>query len=246
MINLEKEVSEFHSFLGLDSTYLRPLVPADKSEISKDYDVQFYPEKEEKINIISHGIGFLLSIIGTVLLLLKAQQLQSSIHVLSFAIYGGSMMCLYAASTLYHSAKDPKRRRMLNLIDHSAIFVLIAGTYTPFTLVTLQGPVGNKLLLAIWFLALVGILFKLFFIGKYKHLSMALYVLMGWLVIFAIKPLFANLHLHGFIILMMGGFFYSVGAVFFSRESINLNHAIFHYFVLAGSLCHFLSVYLYV
>jgi len=208
--------------------------------------IHFYPVEEERLNIISHGLGFVLSILGTYFLILKAQHYEQILHSLSFIIYGFSLMILYAASTLYHSAKKSNRRRLLNIVDHSAIYILIAGSYTPFTAITLEGSIGEILFGIIWGLALTGVILKLFFTGKYDRLSTVMYVLMGWLAIFAIKPLIEHLHPTGLGFLGMGGVLYTIGAIFYSLKTIRFNHFIFHLFVLGGSLCHYLAIYLYV
>ncbi len=210
------------------------------------YQSRHYPPAEERFNIWSHGFGCLLSIVGTVLLLMKASQFDDYRFIVSSSVYGFSLIILYAASTLFHGTKDQVLRNRLNIFDHAAIFVLIAGTYTPFTLITLEGQTGWILFGTVWSIAILGVIFKLFFTGKYTRLSMFMYVLMGWLILFAINPLMENLSEQGLIWLMSGGIFYSIGAVFFSWHSLKFNHGIFHIFVLLGSFCHFVSIYQYV
>jgi hemolysin III len=157
------------------------------------------------------------------------------------------MMLLYAASTLYHNSTVPKIRNRLNILDHAAIYVLIAGTYTPFSLITLKGNTGIILLSAVWIFTLTGVILKLWFTGKYDRLSTLMYLFMGWMVLFAIKPLLINLAAHGLYWLLAGGVSYTVGALFYSiQTSIKYNHAIFHVLVLLGSLCHFISIYYWV
>jgi hemolysin III len=153
---------------------------------------------------------------------------------------------LYAASTFYHSAKKSKLRNRLNIIDHASIYILIAGTYTPFTLVTLKGTIGWVIFGISWGLALTGIILKLFFTGKYNLMSTIMYVLMGWVIVFAIKPLINSLPLAGLLWLVAGGISYTIGAIIYGIKKIKFNHAIFHMFVLMGSFCHFMSVYFYV
>ncbi len=208
--------------------------------------IKYYSPEEEKINIISHAIGFILSIIALVLLLTHAKQHGNIWHVVSFNIFGASLIVLYAASTLYHSAKKPELRKKLRIIDHASIYVLIAGTYTPFTLVTLNGAIGWAIFGISWGFALTGIILKLFFTGKYKLISTLIYVFMGWIIVFAIKPLINNLSSDGLIWLVAGGMFYTIGAILYSIKKIKFNHAIFHILVLIGSGCHFMSVFLYV
>ncbi len=205
------------------------------------YQATIYGHKEERFNIWSHGLGFVLSVIATGLPLAKAESTVSSVSAL---VYGVSLMTLYAASTLYHSATKPKLRNRLNIFDHTAIYVLIAGTYTPFCLITLAGKPGWILFGCVWSFALVGVILKLFFTGRYDRLSTLMYIFMGCMVLFAIQPLMANLPTEGLYWLMGGGVSYIVGAGFYSfPQRIRYNHAIFHVFVLVGSFCHFWSVY---
>jgi hemolysin III len=162
---------------------------------------------------------------------------------ISFIIYGLSLIILYAASTFYHAAKKPKRRRQLNIFDHAAIYVLIAGSYSPFCLVALNSSLGWYMFIFVWIFALTGIILKLFFTGRFDKLSTAMYLLMGWQVLFFIKPLMKNLTTEGLQFLIAGGIFYSVGAVLYSIKRMPYNHAIFHVFVLLGSLSHFIAIY---
>ncbi len=215
-----------------------------KNKIKKP--VKFYDQKEEKINIITHALGVVLSIVALVLLVVYAAKTGTVWHVVSFSIFGSSLILLYSASTIYHSSKNPKWREKLNIIDHSAIYVLIAGTYTPFCLVTLNGTIGWVIFGISWGIALVGIILKLFFTGKYERASTIAYVLMGWIIIFAIKPLVENLPQNGLIWLLLGGIFYTIGAVLYSFKNLKYNHAIFHVFVLLGSFSHFMAIFFYV
>jgi hemolysin III len=208
--------------------------------------IKTYSEKEEKLNVLTHGFGLLLSVIALFLLIVKAIKSENTTIITSFIIYGLSLIILYAASTFYHAAKAPELRYKLNIFDHASIYVLIAGTYTPFTLVTLEGWVGWTIFGVSWGLALIGVILKLFYTGKYDRISTIAYVLMGWLIVFAIKPLLANLSTEGLIWLFAGGVLYTTGAVIYSVEKIKYNHAIFHIFVLAGSFSHFMAVYYHV
>jgi len=208
--------------------------------------IKYYSPIEEKINIISHATGFIISIVALVLLVTYANLLGDVWHIVSFSIFGASLIILYAASTFYHSAKNPELRNRLKVIDHASIYVLIAGTYTPFTLVTLNGTIGWVIFGTTWGLALTGIILKLFFTGKYDLFSTIMYVLMGWVIVFAIKPLINNLPLEGLLWLFAGGISYTIGAILYSIKKIKFNHAIFHMFVLLGSFCHFMSVFFYV
>lgn len=212
----------------------------------KKKNITYYDPKEEKLNVISHFVGLLLSIVALVLLVVYASIDGSGWHVVSFSIYGVSLIVLYSASTLYHYVQSPNLRKKLNVFDHAAIYILIAGTYTPFTLVVLQGWVGWSIFGVSWSLAIFGIVFKLFYAGKYDKLSTITYVLMGWLIIFAIKPLMSNLPIEGLLWLFSGGLFYTIGAVLYRVKGVKYNHAIFHIFVLLGSFCHFMAVFFYV
>lgn len=206
----------------------------------------FYETKEEKLNVITHGIGFLLSIAALVLLVVYASKEGTVWHITSFAIFGASLIVLYAASTLYHYTQNPDLRFKLNILDHSAIYILIAGTYTPFTLVVLKGWVGWTIFGLSWGLAIIGIVFKVFYFGKFDKISTIAYVLMGWVIIFAIKPLIDSFPVNGLLWLLAGGIAYTVGALLYSIKKIPYNHAIFHICVLIGSFCHFMAIFFYV
>lgn len=206
----------------------------------------YYRQAEEKINVITHAFGFLLSVIAFIFFIKKSIELQNWGYAISTLVYAVSLMVLYAASTGYHSAKGRKLRLRLNILDHAAIYILIAGTYTPFTLITLKGILGYVLFVIVWTIAVLGVILKLFYTGKFKLLSTIMYVAMGWIVIFAIKPLLENLPTNGIWLLFAGGFFYTLGAVLFMFDKLKFNHAIFHVFVLLGSISHFLAIYFYV
>jgi hemolysin III len=205
-----------------------------------------YSENEERLNILTHGFGLLLSIIGFPFLMYKSFNFEGFWKPLSIVIYGFSLIILYAASTFYHAAKEPKLRRKLNIFDHAAIYVLIAGSYSPFTLIILQGSIGWIVFWFTWLFALTGIILKLFYTGRFDKLSTIIYVLMGWQIVFVIKPLIENLATEGMQLLFAGGVFYTIGAIIYSIKKIKFNHAIFHVFVLLGSFCHFASIYLYI
>ncbi|KAA3640441.1 MAG: hemolysin III family protein [Proteobacteria bacterium] len=216
-----------------------PLNPASQK-------VKFYPRGEELLNIASHAFGLLLSCVGLVLLVLRALSAGTVWHVVSFAVFGGSLIVLYAASTIYHTTQTPERRIRWRVVDHAAIYILIAGTYTPFMLTTLRGTLGWTLFAVTWGIALLGIILKLFFTGRFTVVSTLMYVLMGWLIMFAIKPLAAALPEAGIFWLMAGGISYTVGAILYAIKVIPYNHAIFHFFVLFGSFSHFMAVYAYI
>ncbi|MEL7124022.1 MAG: hemolysin III family protein [Bacteroidota bacterium] len=207
---------------------------------------KYYAPGEERFNVLSHGIGFLLSIVALYLLVVRSWPMGDPLHMSSVVVFGLSLMVLYAASTLYHSAKGEKLRSRLKIFDHVAIYFLIAGSYTPFALITLPEDVGWIIFVIIWSCALVGSLIKLFFTGKYDLISTIMYVLMGWIIIFAIRPLTENLPFEGIQWLVAGGIAYTLGAVLYSLHKLKYNHAIFHVFVLVGSFCHFITVFWFV
>jgi hemolysin III len=202
-----------------------------------------YSSSEEKLNIWSHAFGLLCSAIAFPFLVIKALNFNGILKPTSFIIYGFSLIILYAASTFYHAAKAPKKRRKLNIFDHAAIYVLIAGSYTPFCLVALAANLGWYLFISVWLFALIGVVLKFFFTGRYNKLSTAIYVLMGWQVIFFINPLIESLSSFSLKFLFIGGVFYSIGAVLYMIKKLPYNHAIFHLFVLLGSFSHFLAIY---
>ena len=214
--------------------------------MEKKTNIQFYSPTEEKLNIWSHAFGIFLSIIALVLLIIKAVQQDNIWMMISFPIFGVSLILLYLASTLYHASKEPQKRFKLKVFDHAAIYVLIAGSYTPFTLVSLNGETGWLIFSMVWVMAFTGIILKLFLTGRFKVVSTAMYVLMGWLIVFYFQDLTASLHEKGVFYLILGGVLYTIGAILYSIKKIKFNHAIFHFFVLAGSFCHFLSIYLYI
>ncbi len=209
-------------------------------------DSEHYSPAEEKINILTHAVGFFLSVVALVMLVRHASLNGNAWHIISFSVFGLSLIVLFAASTVYHSAKNPSFRKKMRIVDHAAIYVLIAGTYTPFTLVTLSGSVGWLVFGVTWGMAVIGITLKFFFTGRYDTVSTLVYVFMGWIIVFAIKPLIANLSAEGLYWLVAGGMAYTTGAILYSIQKIKFNHAIFHIFVLAGAFCHFISVYFYV
>ncbi len=206
----------------------------------------FYPEFEERLNVLSHGIGLILSVIGFILLINKAIQTGNYLITVSFTVFGLSMILLYAASTFYHNEKKEERRYKLNILDHASIYVLIAGTYTPFAIITLEGTLGWIIFGTVWTMACAGIILKLFFTGRFQLISTLMYVVMGWIIITAIKPLINALEPAGLWWLFAGGISYTLGAVLFMFERIPYNHAIFHLFVLVGTFCHFITIYNYV
>ena len=205
-----------------------------------------YSFGEEIAHSLTHGIGAVLSIAGLVILVTFAAMRGNAWHVVSSAIFGATLIFLYTASTLYHSITHPDAKKVLRVLDHSAIFLLIAGTYTPFTLVTLRGGWGWTLFVLIWGLALVGIVYKITASKRFRLLSVLLYLGMGWLVLVAIKPMVTSVAVPGLVLLLAGGLFYTLGLIFFVWKQLPYSHAVWHLFVLAGSVCHFFAVLLYV
>jgi hemolysin III len=191
-------------------------------------------------------VGLVLSLMGLVALILRAMQGGSGVQVLAVSIFGLSMVSLYAISALYHSSKKPRVRIRRRVYDHACIYVLIAGTYTPFALISLPAEAGQTLFLLAWGVALSGVILKLFYTGRFDRLSTLMYVAMGWMVLFFIEDFIAVLSTEAMIWLAAGGIVYTLGAVMYSIERIPMGHAIFHICVLVGSLCHFICVYFFV
>lgn len=205
-----------------------------------------YSLAEEIANSITHGIGFFLSIAMLSLMVVFSALHGTAWHVVACSLYGSTLILLYLASTLYHSLTSERAKRVLKVIDHSAIFLLIAGTYTPFLLVPLRGGWGWSLFGVLWGLALVGIGLKIFLAGRYRVVSTLIYIGMGWMALIAVRPLWLTLPRAGLLWLLAGGLFYTGGTIFYLNRKIPFNHAIWHGFVLAGSLCHFFSVMFFV
>lgn len=204
-----------------------------------------YSQKEEVANAISHGVGALLSIAALVILIVHAALYGDAWHVVSFAIFGASLVILYTCSTLLHSLRG-KAKEIFEVLDHSAIYLLIAGSYTPFLLVTLRGVSGWTLFGIIWGLALAGIVFKAYFVKRFVLLSTLFYIGMGWIIIFAFPALLDRLPMGGIVWLVIGGVLYTVGSIFYVWRRIPYHHAIWHVFVIGGSVSHFFAVLLYV
>ncbi|MDW6002305.1 PAQR family membrane homeostasis protein TrhA [Vibrio mangrovi] len=208
---------------------------------------QGYTLKEEIWNAVTHGAGLILGIIGLVMLLVKATAgADDALTITSVAIYGGSLIMLFLASTLYHAIPVQQAKRWLKTFDHCAIYLLIAGSYTPFLLVSLRTPLAIGLMIVIWLIALVGIVMKVAFIHRFKRLSLVIYVVMGWLSLAVIYQLAIHLNLGGLTLLAAGGIIYTLGVIFYVAKRIPYNHAIWHGFVLSGCTCHFFSIYYYV
>ncbi|WP_018930358.1 PAQR family membrane homeostasis protein TrhA [Gracilibacillus lacisalsi] len=202
--------------------------------------------KEEIANSVTHGIGMALSIAGLVILIVYSSLYGTVWHIVSFTLFGVTMVLLYTSSTLLHSLRKGKAKNVFEILDHSSIYFFIAGSYTPFLLVVVRGWEGWTLFGVIWGLAIGGTIFKAFFVKKFLYFSTILYVLMGWLIVFAWQPLVENMHPNGLKLLVIGGVLYTVGAVFYVWRGFNYHHALWHLFVLAGSIAHFFAVLLYV
>jgi hemolysin III len=197
---------------------------------------------EEAANSLTHGVGLVLSLAGFVTLLVLAAVRGSALHLAACGVYGATLVALYAASTFYHGCREPERKRVLRVVDHCAIYLLIAGTYTPFTLVALPRGWGWTLFSLVWSMAAVGIAYKVFFIGRFPRFALAMYLLMGWLALVAVRPIVATLPAAGSILMFGGGVFYTVGVWFYVRDYLPYRHAVWHLFVLAGSTCHYFAV----
>ncbi len=214
--------------------------------MSSSYKPQ-YSQSEELANSLTHGVGMLLGIVGLILLLVRALEQQAdALTITSMAIYGSSIIVLFLASTLYHAIPHPKAKRWLKTFDHCAIYLLIAGSYTPFLLVSLRTSLAIGLMIVIWTIALIGILMKVAFIHRFKRLSLTTYLVMGWLSLIVIYQLAITLEIGGLTLLAVGGLIYSLGVIFYVSKRIPFNHAIWHGFVLAGCVCHFFAIYYFV
>ncbi|MFP6581238.1 MAG: hemolysin III family protein [Candidatus Hydrogenedentota bacterium] len=205
-----------------------------------------YTASEEMANIITHGIGVLLSIVALWLMVVYALRDFDATHVIAVSIFGGTLILLYLMSTLYHSFRDPELKQLFRVLDHSSIYLLIAGSYTPFTLVYLEGAWAWIVMSITWTLAVSGVVFKIFFIKRFHLLSTAMYVAMGWTVLIAIKPLIEATPTGAMVWLTVGGLLYTGGVVFYLWNKLPYNHAIWHLFVMGGSFSHFCAVFLYI
>ncbi len=198
---------------------------------------------EEWLNSATHGIGALLSVIGTVALIVGASQSGDAWKIVSFSIFGASLILLYLASALYHGTRHPELKQAFKTLDHCAIFLLIAGTYTPFLLVNMRGTVGWTLFAVIWSLALTGVVLKIIFKNRYKLARVGIYIAMGWLITFASSDLVASLSETALKLTIAGGIVYTAGVIFYLADRIPYMHAIWHLFVIGGSACHFSAIY---
>lgn len=210
---------------------------------SSKLSVRPYSPLEESLNAATHGLGFIAAFVGLILMLLRVDGILEQVVCL---VFGVSMMLMFLSSTLYHGINNPDSKRILKVIDHSAIYLLIAGTYTPLMVLAVGGTVGLAAMVLIWSIAIIGVVFKCVANNRFPKMSLMSYLLMGWLAVFFIYPLYNSLETNGFYLLLAGGLCYTVGAVFYASKRIQFTHAIWHVFVAAGCLCHYLSVYCYV
>lgn len=202
----------------------------------------------EVFNAITHGLGVLLSLVGISLLMLKGVALHSTVYIVSYAIYGTTMFLLFLCSTLFHSFIFTRAKKVFQVFDHDSIYLLIAGSYTPFCLLSIKGWLGWSLFTVIWLLAIIGIVYKsltLRHTHKISNISTLIYIIMGWLCLIAIKPLYDALSIEGVALLAGGGVAYTIGAFFYSLAKIRYMHVVWHFFVLLGAFLMFLSVYWY-
>lgn len=205
-----------------------------------------YSPAEELANSLTHGLAALLSIAGLVVMVVYASINGNAWHIVSSSIYGASLIVLFTASTFYHAISQPFFKYWLRKIDHASIYLLIAGSYTPFLLVSLRGPWGWTLFGVIWSVAAIGILLEFIDSQRFRKLSIVLYLGLGWLVVIAIKPMLDNVPTGGLLLLLLGGLFYSFGVIFYLKKKMLFHHAVWHLFVMAGSVLHFFSVLFYV
>lgn len=205
-----------------------------------------YTLSEEIANGITHGIGAMLSVAGLTVLVVLAAIYGDAWRIVSFSIYGTSLVLLYTASTLYHAIQHPDAKRIFRIMDHAAIYLLIAGTYTPITLVNMRGPWGWSIFGFVWAVAIIGIIFKTMYTGRYDKISTAAYVLMGWICLIGLKEMLVAIPPGGLVWLVAGGVCYTVGVIFYAWQKLPFNHAIWHLFVLGGSMCHFFAILFHV
>lgn len=205
-----------------------------------------FSKGEEIANSITHGIGAILSVAGLVVLVIVSLFYGNPWHMISYTIFGGTMLFLYMSSTLVHALREGKAKDVFEILDHSAIYFFIAGTYTPYLLLIVKGWEGWTMFGIVWGLAVLGTIFKCFFVKKYLFTSTILYILMGWSIVIIWKPIIMNLNPTGLHLLIAGGIIYTLGSVFYVWRGFKYHHAIWHVFVMAGSACHFFGIFLYV
>lgn len=214
---------------------------SSKSRLSELVN-EYYTLGEEIAHSVTHGVGAVLSVAALVALLVLAVSQGTKWHVLSYAVYGGSLVALFLASTLYHSIQKPGLKPILRKVDHGCIYLLIAGTYTPFVLISMRSSLGLTMLTIIWAMAVFGIVYKIFFIDRFVVLTTLAYVAMGWMSMLTWREMVANIPSTGLTFLMIGGVLYTIGVVFYALTKIRYTHAVWHFFILAASACHFVAV----
>jgi hemolysin III len=202
----------------------------------------FYSLREEIANSVTHGVGAALSVAGLIVLVIFALRHGDRYSVIGFSIFGASLLILYLASTLYHAIQHRGAKRILRRCDHAAVYLLIAGTYTPFLLISLRGTIGLPLLAVVWGMALLGVVWKMFFTGRYEVIATIVYVLMGWMCLLAYKQMVNHVPPLGLTLLFAGGIVYTIGVLVYALEKMPYNHAVWHLFVLGGSACHYAAV----
>jgi hemolysin III len=202
--------------------------------------------RSEFINCLTHGLGLALSLSAVPLLIILATSHGTAWHIVGVSVYGATLIALYAASTIYHGCRTDRLRRIFRALDHSSIYLLIAGTYTPFALVNLRGPWGWTLLGLVWGIAIFGITWKIVATTRWPAVSIASYLLMGWLVLIAVKPLVASVQFGGIAWLLAGGLAYTLGTIFLGWKKLPYHHAVWHVMVIAGSVCHYFAIAKYV
>lgn len=200
----------------------------------------------EVFNAITHGIGACLSIAGLIFLIFKGADSGSSLEIVSYIIYGSTLILLFLSSTLYHSLIFTKAREIFKKFDHCSIFLLIAGSYTPYTLITVNGALGWTLFAIVWIIAILGVIYKVLWINKYKKYSTLIYIAMGWLSVFALRPIYLGLGFGGFGLLVAGGLAYTLGTIFYGLRKVKFMHVVWHLFVLAGTAFVYFSILFYI
>lgn len=219
-----------------------------KNEKTTELLSKRYTFKEELANSITHGLGVLFGIVSLIVLLFISIKKQSTVSIVAFSIYGACLILMYLSSTLYHSIPHEKAKQILRVFDHSSIFLFIAGTYTPIALLTMTGTLRVAVLVAMWGIAVSGVLFKILTFGKFdkfKAVSLGIYIGMGWLTVLTIRPIIQMTSIGFFMWVLAGGLIYTLGTIFYSMKKIPYNHAIWHLFVLAASVAHFVGILIY-
>lgn len=208
--------------------------------------VSTYSVGEEIASAVSHGLGMMAATVALTLLMVKGIPVLSAWQLAGVAVYGGSLIALLLCSTLYHSITHLPTKALFKRLDHCTIYLLIAGTYTPLMMITLNTPASNLLLGVLWAIAMIGVIFKAFFVHSYKRLSLITYLLMGWMSLFVVYELWLALPRAGFVLLLVGGGLYTVGTLFYAAKQYRYTHAIWHLFVVGGAACHCVMIGVYV